>query len=152
MENDLRQKLIQMEAKNLMECMERLESISGLTGFFEDMKKSVVKMVTGGSNDVHSWYNVLHEKFKDATILITNTNELQITRNNITIVFKQDSNKNWKTTQNGTEYTITDANDLIKTVETYTKKGTPAAAEARDVLRYSQAILKCKATPAAVHF
>lgn len=151
MENDLRQKLIQMEAKNLMECMERLESISGLTGFFEDMKNSVVKMVTGG-NDVQAWYKVLHENFKNATILIPNPNEIHVTRNNITVIIKQDSSKTWKIAHNGMDYPIADAKDLVNKVKSYTEQGTPTTAEARDVLRYSQAILKCKATPGAVHF
>lgn len=151
MENDLRQKLIQMEAKNLMECMERLESISGLTGFFEDMKKSVVKMVTGG-NDVQAWYKVLHENFKNATILIPNPNEIHVTRNNITVIIKQDSSKTWKIAHNGMDYPIADAKDLVNKVKSYTEQGTPTTTDARDVLRYSQAILKCKATPAAVHF
>lgn len=151
MENDLRQKLIQMEAKNLMECMERLESISGLAGFFDDMKNSVVKMVTGG-NDVQAWYKVLHENLKNATILIPNPNEIHVTRNNITVIIKQDSSKTWKIAHNGMDYPIADAKDLINKVKSYTEQGTPTSAEAQDVLRYSQAILKCKASPGARHF
>jgi len=147
----MKQKLIQVEVEKILESADKLESILGLPGSVNEVKDSVMKFFSG-SKDVQDWYKVLHENFKTATILIPNPNEINVTRNGITVVVKQDSNKKWNVVHNGMNYPVADAKDLISKVKSYTEQGTPAAADAQDILRYSRAILKCKASPGAVHF
>jgi len=158
MENDLRQKLMHAELENLMECVERLESISGLSpSYFENFKNAASNVVSTfknamvGTIKASEVMTYLENNLKDATVTKPNNDLVEVVRNGIKVEVMLDSNKKWILKIGDRKIEMkNELADILRNVDSHTRKN--VAAEARDVLRYSQAILKCKATPAAVHF
>lgn len=159
MENDLRQKLVHAELENLMESVERLESLSGLSpSYFEKFKdaasttfamvKNAMATRTIKASEVMTY---LENNLKDATVTKPNNDLVEVVRNGIKVEIMLDSSKKWILKVGDRQIEMkNELADILRNVDSHTRKN--VAAEARDVLRYSQAILKCKATPVAVHF
>lgn len=93
----------------------------------------------------------LEDNLKDATVTKPSNEVVEVVRNGIKVEVMLDSNKKWILKIGDRKIEMkNELADILRNVDSHTRKN--VAAEARDVLRYSQAILKCKATPAAVHF
>lgn len=158
MENDLRQKLVHAELENLMESVKRLESLSGLSpSYFEKFKDAasntfaMVKNAMAGTIKASEVMTYLENNLKDATVTKPNNDMVEVVRNGIKVEVMLDSNKKWILKVGDRKIEMkNELADILRNVDSHTRKN--VAAEARDVLRYSQAILKCKAAPGAVHF